>query len=186
MSISPAVVATPLTQAPGVQAPPSPLDGGGTQGAAPQADFSSMLNGGAAPLPQAAPAPALPGQGVPGQGAIASHDRLGDQVLNGLRKLGKSVEAMGNMGLPPHGAKAPSAAKPALPNTAPPGGVPTQQGATPTQDLASNFRDMHAMWEGGMQHQKQLYATVFEFELVQESAQSMMKSLKSLLTQGGG
>lgn len=179
MSISPAVVATPLTQAPGVQAPPLPLDGGGTQGAAPQADFSSMLNNGAVPPPQAAPAPALPGQDVPGQGAVASHDRLGDQVLNGLRKLGKSVEAMGNMGLPPHDAKAPSAAKPALPDTVP-------QGGAPTQDLASNLRDMHAMWEGGMQHQKQLYATVFEFELVQESAQSMMKSLKSLLTQGGG
>lgn len=178
MSISPAVVATPLTQAPGVQAPPAPLDGGGTQGTSPQADFSSLLNSGAVPPPQAAPAPALPRQG-----AIASHDRPGDQVLNGLQKLGKSVEAMGNMGVPPHDAKAPSAAKPALSNTAPQG---ASQGGTPTQDLASNLRDMHAMWEGGMQHQKQLYATVFEFELVQESAQSMMKSLKSLLTQGGG
>ena len=175
MSISPGVVAIPLTQAPGVQAPPSlPSGGGDTQGTSPQADFSSMLNSAAVPFPQAAPAPALPGQG-----AIASHDRLGDQVLNGLQKLGKSVEAMGNMGAPPRNAKASSAAKPALPNTAP-------QGGTPTQDLASNLRDMHAMWEGGMQHQKQLYATVFEFELVQESAQSMMKSLKSLLTQGGG
>ncbi len=171
MSISPGAVAIPLTQTPGVQAPASFPSGSDTPGTSPHADFSSMLDSGAVPPPQAAPAPALPRQG-----AIAPHDRLGDQVLNTLQKLGKSVEAMGNMGAPSRDAKAPSAAKAAPPSTAP-------QGGAPRQDFAS---DMRAMWEGGMQHQKQLYATVFEFELVQESAQSMLKSLKSLLTQGGG
>ena len=173
MSIGPAVVATPLTQAPVAQTPASPSAGSG--GRPSQAEFSSMLNSAAtSPAPHLAPEPKPLAQGL-----IAPHNRLGDQVLNGLQKLGKSVEAMGNFGATPHATKAPSAAKPSA------SAAPSQANPA-TQDFNSNLRDMQAIWEGGMQRQKQLYQTVFEFQVVQESAQSMMKSLKSLLTQGGG
>ena len=173
MSIGPAVVATPLTQAPVAQTPASASAGSG--GTPSQAEFSSMLNSAAAtsPAPQLAPEPKPLAQGL-----IAPHNRLGDQVLNGLQKLGKSVEAMGSFGATPHGTTS-SATKPSA-SAAP------SQGNPATQDFNSNLRDMQAIWEGGMQRQKQLYQTVFEFQVVQESAQSMMKSLKSLLTQGGG
>ena len=183
MSIGPAVIATPLTQAPVPQSPASlPAGNGGTPS---RTEFSSMLNGApdsasASLAPQAAPGPERPAQG-----GVTPHNQLGDQVLNGLRKLGKSIEAMSNMGAPSHDpkpsstAKASFAAKPKSSNAPP-------EGTAQTRDLGSDLREMHAMWEGGMQHQRQLYKTVFEFELVQESAQSMMKSLKSLLTQGGG
>ncbi len=183
MSIGPAVITTPLTQAPVPQSPASfPADNGGAPS---RTEFSSMLNGApggipASPAPQAAPSPERPAQG-----GVTPHNQLGDQVLNGLRKLGKSIEAMSNMGAPSHDPKplstatTSSAAKP-KPSNAPP------EGAAQTRDSGSDLREMHAMWEGGMQRQRQLYKTVFEFELVQESAQSMMKSLKSLLTQGGG
>ena len=173
MSIGPAAIATPLIQAPVTQMPANLSAGSG--GGPSQAEFSSALDNAAAnPPPQVALEPKPLAQGL-----IASHNRLGDQVLNGLQKLGKSVEAMGSFGATPHGAKVPSAAKPS------PSAAPSQTNPA-TQDFNSNLRDMQAMWEGGMQRQKQLYQTVFEFQVVQESAQSMMKSLKSLLTQGGG
>lgn len=130
----------------------------------------------AATSPAPWPAPEVK---VPAQGAVTPHNRLGDQVLNGLHKLGKSVEAMSKLGTAPRDTKTPSVAKPA--SSAGPA-----QNSPATQSFDSNLRDMQTMWEGGMQQQKQLYQTVFEYAIVQESAQSMMKSLKSLLTQGGG
>ena len=90
--------------------------------------------------------------------------------LDGLEKLGRNIqdfEALDQTRQPA------AAATPASPRT---------QAA----QAQSGLRDLHDMWESGMRQQKQLYATVFEFELVEESSQSMMKSLKSLLTQGGG
>lgn len=188
MSISPGLIAVPSTGAPGLQTPASIPANEAVQGsgASPKADFEAMMGNGAAKLQ--APQPGTGPQAYRA-GSIARGGNLGDQVLGSLEKLGHSVEAMGKMGSAPASkpSKAPAAGTPSA--NAPPANAPSP--APAAKDAAqkpggAGMSDLRAMWETGMQHQKQLYATVFEFELVQESAQSMLKSLKSLLTQGGG
>ncbi len=193
MSISPGLIAVPLTGAPGLQTPASIPANEAVQGsgASPKADFEAMMGNGAAKLqaPQSGTSPQ-----AYRAGSIARGGNLGDQVLGSLEKLGHSVEAMGKMGSVPASklSKAPSAGIPSA-NT-PSANASSANAPSPApaaKDAAqkpggADMSDLRAMWETGMQHQKQLYATVFEFELVQESAQSMLKSLKSLLTQGGG
>jgi len=174
MSISPGIVAMPLIDAPGFGAPSSlPASGVGGDGSAlSQAEFSSMLNNGGA---ESHVQHGVADPHSPRQGTVSHEVRLGDQVLSGLEKLGRSVEAMNDLG-----PKSPASGAP--PATAASQNAASQNGA-PKQG-AGNALDN--LFEVGLQHQQQVYMKVFEFELVEESAQSMMKSLKSLLTQGGG
>ena len=175
MSIGPGVMAAPLVNAPGPQLPPTGAanQAGGGDGASAHADFLSTLK-------HADPAQQVAAQPLPADrpGALAPRNTLGDQVLGGLEKLGRSVEAMQAMDAAKPATKV--AAATARPSTAPP-----QKGAQ--QPGASNpLGEMRDLFETGLRHQSQVYATVFNFELIQETSQSMLKSLKSLLTQGGG
>ena len=136
--------------------------------AAARDDFSPHL----AARPAATPAAFEP---VLHRGILGNGNGLGDQVLNGLEKLGRSMEKFNAMG------SAPTRPTPAVMTAPVDPGNAAHAGAN-TDPLGA----LHDMWQDGIQQQKQLYATVFEFELVEESSESMMKSLKSLLTQGGG
>ena len=141
-------------------------NGAPSSGSDPAADardaFSSLL----ADARPAAPAGSQP----PRRGILGSGNGLGDQVLGALEKMGRSMETFNAMG--------------SAPPPAP--GAPAGERRAAARAPRASRRALHDMWQSGMQQQKQLYATVFEFELVEESSQSMMKSLKSLLTQGGG
>ena len=181
MLIDPGMAAAPLVSAPGSQVPSSPLmaEAGNGASAPLHAEFQSMLGNGAAGAPTQ-PAGADPQ--AYRQGTVAPGNRLGDQVLSSLKKLGQNVEGMGAWGAEKPGAKKPGAK--AQPPSAPsPDG--TLNGA-PSQGASSAVSEMRDLFDTGMRQQSQMYATVFNFELVQESSQSMLKSLKSLLTQGGG
>lgn len=177
MSIGPGVIAVPPVNAPGLQESsgvPVAQAGGGAA-AWPHADFASALNAGAAdPAQQVTARPMAAYR----PGAIAPRNTLGDQVLGGLEKLGRSVEAMEGWGSPrpaPKTAAAPAASAGAAP----------QHGAQ-KQNQSDPVSDMRNLWETSMRDQRQTYSTMFNFELIAESSQSLLKSLKSLLTQGGG
>ena len=106
-------------------------------------------------------------------GAISHEVRPGEQILRGLEKLGRSIEAMDKAGEKKPVPPAPSS------KAAPPG-------KTATQGTDNAMNEMEKLAYDAMNHQRQAYAKAFEFEVIQGSAQSMLKSLKSLLTQGGG
>ena len=136
--------------------------------AAARDDFSPHL----AARPTATPAAFQPALH---RGILGNGNALGDQVLNGLEKLGRSMEKFNAMGSAP---TRPASAVMTVPSDP----KATSQAGAKADPLGT----LQDMWQDGIQQQKQLYATVFEFELVEESSESMMKSLKSLLTQGGG
>lgn len=138
-----------------------------------QHDFLNVIDGMRASNPAGVQPAALEQPLRPGR--LGSGNTLGDQVLDGLQKLGRNLQDFNAMSdMPAHAT--PAAASAPLPNGQ---ASAAGRGSDPASAL-------HDMWETGMQEQKKLYSTVFEFELVEESSQSMMKSLKSLLTQGGG
>ncbi len=184
MSIGPAIIAVPPVNAPGSQAPGSPAPGspapsgapaagaGGDPGASTHADFASALKNGG-PVDPARQVSAQPVAAYR-PGTIAPRNTLGDQVLGGLEKLGRSVESMDAWGSPPPATKT-AAAK-----------APSSQGGAQKLGASSPASEMRDLFDAGIRHQSQVYATMFNFELIQETSQSMLKSLKSLLTQGGG
>ncbi len=188
MSIAPGLTAVlpvnaPGLQAPGLQAPASASPG----------DFASALRGSVDAAPQAPIAPATQPGAAYRPGAIAPRNTLGDQVLGGLEKLGRSVEAMQGLGAP--GAMEKSIAAKTrgatdLAAKSPVAGGPGAGGAPrpgPQPDKAGDpVNQMRELWATSMRDQRQSYSLMCDFELISQSSQSMLKSLKSLLTQGGG
>lgn len=148
-----------------ISAPSNVAAPGVSQAGALQDSFPRLLD---TPPPAAVEAPMR-------TGVLGSGNGLGNQILNSLEKLGRNLESFNAMGT------APSRVSQAVGTVS-----PRVKGAPPGGQNSDPVGALHDMFESGMHEQKQLYSTVFQFELVEESSQSMMKSLKSLLTQGGG
>ncbi len=114
---------------------------------------------------------------------------VGEQLSAGLQRFGQTIGKMEQIGAyKQHGAQA--------------GQAPTSAAAQPTvlpgpaeQNLGAARRAQtgqdHISQAMGMAHdalgqQAQLYKVMMDFTLVHSSAESLNKSLKALLTQGGG
>ena len=103
----------------------------------------------------------------------------GDEILNSLQRFSQAVQDIGKLG-----AHAPTTQLHPGP-AASPVGAPAN---APDQQLpASNAVDeLQHMFSDGMAAQAKMYGAVFNLGLVQSSGESVNKSLKSLITQGGG
>lgn len=115
---------------------------------------------------------------------------LGEDVSAGLRRFGETMNRMEQMGTyKPSGSRAgqgsarTAASQPSvLPGPAEKGLVPGG-GTRTAEDYIAKAEEMA---QDAMARQSQLYKVVMDFTLVHSSAESLNKSLKTLLTQGGG
>ena len=130
---------------------------------------------------------------------------LGEDILGSLRRFGQTVGRMEEMGaFKPRAAQAAAsqaAASQAATSLAGHGSAP---GAAQPPALLPGPAEQHpragrsvragedhieaamAMAQDALGHQAQLYGVMMNFTLVHSSAESLNKSLKTLLTQGGG
>ena len=117
---------------------------------------------------------------------------LGDAVLGTLQRFGRTVQTLDAMGswAQPGSAAADAPALPrgpaAAPLAAPGNPSPAPQVAHLDVQVQAVFDQTRALWSEGMEAQAKMYSAAFELGLVEASAESVNKSLKTLLTQGGG
>ena len=113
---------------------------------------------------------------------------LGEQILGSLQKFGQTVGKMEEMGMAKPGrtlsdGQAASVFQPSAPLLGP---VQHNQGGNRPQTADENIKQALGKAEEALGHQAQLYGVMMDFTLVHSSAESLNKSLKTLLTQGGG
>ncbi len=174
-----------------VTAAPARLEGlQGSAGGGSQAHgdvFAQMLA-----QPPAAGGPQPNAAGVPARIQVlgsSGQTGLGEDVIASLRKFGQTVGKMEDIGAykqsgarsnggPAAGAPQPSA----LPGPA----EQDPKGARRTQAGQDYIGQAVEMANESLGQQAQLYKVMMDFTLVQSSAESLNKSLKTLLTQGGG
>ena len=158
---------------------------GGGDAASPQAEqFAQLLASSATGAGQQPPLDAQVANLQAG-----SRDGFGEDVLGALRGLGQTISKMESVGTyrartgpASHDLGAASTQPPALPGPAErnPG---ASRRAKPGNDVIDQAM---AMANDALGQQAQLYKVMMDFTLVQSSAESLNKALKTLLTQGGG
>lgn len=120
---------------------------------------------------------------------------IGEDIFGSLRKFGQTIGRMEEMGgyrprsaqagnvqagqAPATSARQPSAVLPGPAEQDPRAGRRAQSG----EDHINKAMEMA---QDALGHQAQLYKVMMDFTLVHSSAESLNKSLKTLLTQGGG
>lgn len=114
---------------------------------------------------------------------------LGENISGSLRKFGQTIDRMETMGAhKPRGARA--GQEPAPGSTQPsvlPGPAERNPGtARRAKAGEDHINEAMEMAQDALGHQAQLYKVMMDFTLVHSSAESLNKSLKTLLTQGGG
>lgn len=139
------------------------------------ADFEAHFGATSSMSVQGATPAALP---IPVQHGHLIQSGAGSQILDGLEKLGRSVQSFNNWG------SGKAAVRPATMTSQAPQEAVAATGAGGSQEAGSN--PMGTLWSDAMYDQEQMYATAFNVQLVMDSSESLMKALKSLLTQGGG
>lgn len=146
-----------------------------------QRDGATMTK--AAQEPDAAASPAgnasaMPAAFVPGvQAAHLQGKSIGHQVLDGLERFGRSLSEFNTWG------HRRSPLQPAMPESEAAPGPAGSQGVPASN---SGTDRLMAIEQAAEQEQARTFATELDVEVAIDSSGALMKSLKSLLTQGGG
>lgn len=123
-------------------------------------------------------AASMPAAFVPGvQAAHLSGKGIGHQVLDGLERFGRSLSEFNSWG------HRTSPVQPAMLESQAP---PTSAGGSSVQVGDAGTDRLMAFEQTAEQEQARNFATELDVEVAVDSSGALMKSLKSLLTQGGG